>query len=59
MKNITTEELAKFFHETYERLAPSYNYKTRIESAKPWNEVPDNNKNLMIAVCKEVIEYLK
>jgi hypothetical protein len=30
---ITPEELARLFHETYERLAPSYGYKTREASA--------------------------
>ena len=49
------EKLAKLFHESYERLAPNYGYKTREASAKPWSEVPKNNKDLMIAVCAEVI----
>ena len=54
----TTEEraaaLAQKFHETYERLAPEFGYKTREASAKPWEEVPDDNKRLMIAVCSEI-----
>ena len=49
------EELAKRFHETYERLAPDFGYKTREASAKPWAEVPENNRNLMIAVCEEIL----
>lgn len=56
---ITPEQLAQKFHETYERLAPSHGYKTRKESAKPWSEVPENNKSLMIAVCAEIIKDLK
>lgn len=48
------EQLAQLFHETYERLAPDFGYKTREASAKPWSEVPDQNKNLMIAVCAEI-----
>lgn len=54
-KDIVAEELAKFFHETYEKLAPSFSYKTRKESAVPWSKVPKNNKKLMIAVCKEIL----
>lgn len=52
-------ELAQKFHEIYERLAPSFNYETRKESAVVWDDVPENNKSLMIAVCEElnVIEY--
>lgn len=51
-------ELAQRFHETYERLAPSFGYETRKESAKPWSEVPDQNKRLMTAVCSEIIDTL-
>ena len=54
---IDPEELAKRFHETYERLAPSFGYETRKESAKPWADVPENNKRLMIAVCGEIISW--
>lgn len=50
------EQLAILFHSTYERLAPNYDYKTRKASAVPWEDVPENNKKLMIAVCKEILE---
>lgn len=53
------EELARRFHETYERLAPDFGYKTREASAKPWKDVPENNKQLMIAVCKEILQALQ
>ena len=52
------ETVAKHFHEAYERLAPDYGYKTREASAVPWEEVPEQNRNLMIAVCRELIERL-
>ena len=48
------EILASRFHEAYERLAPAFGYKTRDASAVPWNEVPEGNRRLMIAVCKEL-----
>ena len=48
--------LAKRFHETYERLAPKLDYKTRHESAVPWHKVPDKNKMLIIAVCEELLK---
>ena len=54
-----SEKLAKLFHETYERLAPEFNYKTRKASAVPWEMVPENNKKLMIAVCSEVERELQ
>ena len=48
--------LAKRFHETYEKLAPHYNYETRKKSAVPWDEVPENNKALMIATCASLLK---
>lgn len=50
------EQLAKRFHELYEKLAPIYGYKTRKASAVPWSKVPKKNRNLMIAVCASLIE---
>ncbi|MDQ2785771.1 MAG: hypothetical protein M3Y58_12300 [Chloroflexota bacterium] len=55
---MTPEEIAQQFHEAYERLAPDYGYKTREASAKPWAEVPEQNKRLMIAVAAEVGESI-
>lgn len=52
------DRLAEYFHETYERLAPDFSYETRKASAKPWTEVPENNKNLMIAVVRAVYSHL-
>ena len=52
------EAVARLFHETYERLAPSFEYKTRPETAVLWENVPERNKRLMIAVAAEVIAML-
>lgn len=49
------EKIAKQFHESYERLAPSFGYKTREESAVPWENVPPNNKALMRAVVEDLM----
>lgn len=49
------EKLARKFHENYERLASAFGYKTREESAKPWEEVPEQNRKLMIAVCVDIL----
>lgn len=45
------EMLAVKFHALYEQLAPE----TRRESAKPWAEVPEQNRALMIAVCEHIL----
>jgi hypothetical protein len=49
-------EIAEAFHEAYERLAPSFGYRTRESSAKPWAEVPEQNRRLMEAVVADLIE---
>jgi hypothetical protein len=51
---ITAEQVARLFHEAYERLAPSHGYETRKASAVPWDDVPEPNRSLMIAVAAEV-----
>lgn len=48
-------ELAAFMHENYERMAPRFGYKTRAESAVPWDEVPINNRLLMKEVARRVV----
>jgi hypothetical protein len=49
------EVVARKFHETYEQLAPAFGYETREESAKPWEQVPEANRKLMIAVCAQLL----
>ncbi len=56
---MTAEQVAELFHETYERLAPDYSYQTRKASAVPWQYVPENNKQLMIAVAAEVLMHIE
>lgn len=56
MTDLTAEQLAKAFHETYERLAPGFGYKTREATAVPWHDVPEANRLLMIAVCQELLD---
>ncbi len=53
-----SEQVAKRFHEVYERLAPQYGYKMRAESAVPWDELPFNHRALMAATVAEVLGSL-
>lgn len=50
------EALARVFHDTYERLAPSFGYETR-EDTKQFDAATPNGR-LMIAVCSEIITAL-
>lgn len=52
---MTPDKVAREFHETYERLAPKFGYETRRESAVPWEDVPIENKALMIAVVSNLM----
>lgn len=50
------ERIAQAFHETYERLAPAHHYETRKASAVPWEDVPEQNRNLMVAVVSDLLD---
>lgn len=47
-------ELARFFHETYERSAPTYGCETHPQIFSPLS----THGQLMIAVCAEVLDKL-
>lgn len=50
-----SEIIAKEFHRSYERLAPNFDYKTRNESRTEWENVPKNNRELMMAVVDDLL----
>ena len=50
------EPIARAFHDAYEHLAPVYGYKTREESAVPWDDVPQANRDLMIATVRRLLD---
>ena len=52
---VTREELARTFHESYERLAPSHGYSTRVDSAVPWDDVRDPNRSLMLETMDAIL----
>lgn len=51
------EAIARRFHESYERLAPSYGYETR-EDTKEFDPESKNGR-LMTAVCGEIAEAIE
>lgn len=53
------ELLARTFHETYEKLAPEHGYRTREESAVPWDQVPEANRRLMVATCGAILSMTR
>ena len=48
------EMLARYFHATYEKLAPSFGYETRPDTKQ--FDPKSQNGQLMIAVCKAALE---
>lgn len=48
------EDVARMFHEHYERLAPGYGYETRPESRCEWGKVQPELRALMTHVVSEV-----
>ena len=56
MNTSSPQDLAKLFHETYERMAPSFGYQTRPETRDFRPDTP--NGQLMIAVAAEVLKHI-
>lgn len=54
-----SEELAKFFHDEYDKLAPRYGWRTQISTQVTFDQLPDNNRALMVAVCEQVVEEFR
>lgn len=54
--SMTAEQIARAFHRSYESLAPSFGYETREESAVEWEDVPQNNRDLMIATVQLLLD---
>lgn len=52
----TADLIASTFHATYETLAPEHGYETRKASAVAWEDVPANNKALMIATVQHMLD---
>ena len=48
--------IAREFHRHYERLAGRFGYETRPESAVPWEDVPQANRDLMVAVVETLLD---
>ena len=48
------ERLARDFHETYERLAAGEGWETQEDCRVDFNDLPAENRSLMIAVCTEI-----
>lgn len=50
---MTAEDMARMFHEVYERLAPSFGYETR-QMTRVFDPESANGR-LMIATCDEIL----
>jgi hypothetical protein len=59
LAEIDPEQLAMLFHGTYERLAPSYGWATQTASRTHWDQVPEANRQLMIATAADVLDVLR
>lgn len=55
---MTAEQLAQFFHETYARLAPEFGRKVSQTPSKPWADVREPHKSILVAVAREMLFVL-
>lgn len=56
LSTLTAEHIAREFHFTYEDTAPIYAYKTRAETRTHWDDLPTNNRELMIRTVKKLLD---
>jgi hypothetical protein len=56
-ERLEAEKIARLFHDTYERLAPEYNYTTKKDTRV--FDPESNNGKLMIAVAGEVEQAIR
>ena len=56
---VDPEALARLFHEVYEAQAPMFGYETKPETRCAWEEMPEDNKQLMVSVCRRIVGVLK
>lgn len=52
---VLADAIAQEFHRNYEQLAPNFGYETREESRTPWEQVPEQNKALMVATVRALL----
>lgn len=56
---LDAEKLARLFYGTYERLAPEHGFQGGEEETVPWDELPDDEKALTIAVAEVVLKRIQ
>lgn len=49
------ETVARAFHEEYEHLAPLYGWTTQEASRVEWDDLPENQRKLMVHVVGDLI----
>jgi len=48
-------QIAKAFHERYEALAPSHGWDTQERSRVAWEDLPEENRGLMVSVVSALL----
>ena len=54
---IDSEELAKFMHDDYERVSKIIGWNTQDKCKVEFKDLPDENKQVMIAVACNIMEF--
>lgn len=49
------ERIARAFHEEYEQMAPAYGWETQKKSRVAWDDLPDNQRKLMVHVVGNLL----
>lgn len=56
LRDTLIEQMARAFHDNYERLAPEHGYVVRPDvGQRSWDELPENNRSLMLATVDALL----
>ena len=50
------EKIARAFHDAYEEIAPQAGWETQERSRKPWEDVPEANRRVMLLTVEALLK---
>jgi hypothetical protein len=52
IQDVSAEQLAKLFHHYQEALTHDFNCPDKADTVHPWDQTPQNKRNLMVAAAR-------
>lgn len=59
IQNMTTEELAKWLHDSYEEIAKKKSWNTQKSCKVEFEDLPKENKSVMLSMARRIHKWLR